>query len=81
MDPHLAKHLAHFGIDMLHMHGVRMSAFVSVPILWGGNCLFYLIYNFSNMNLHFTGFSVCIYFLNVIHWHFLLVASLDFLML
>nr|2L80_A Chain A, Ubiquitin carboxyl-terminal hydrolase 13 [Homo sapiens] len=21
LDPHLAKHLAHFGIDMLHMHG------------------------------------------------------------
>ncbi|XP_007466736.1 PREDICTED: ubiquitin carboxyl-terminal hydrolase 13 isoform X2 [Lipotes vexillifer] len=23
LDPHLAKHLAHFGIDMLHMHGTE----------------------------------------------------------
>lgn len=28
LDPHLAKHLAHFGIDMLHTNGVRTS-FVS----------------------------------------------------
>lgn len=27
-DPHLAKHLAHFGIDMLHTQGVR-KPFVS----------------------------------------------------
>ena len=30
LDPHLAKHLAHFGIDMLHMHGVRMSTLSSL---------------------------------------------------
>ena len=31
-DPHLAKHLAHFGIDMLHTQGVRKS-FVSFSTL------------------------------------------------
>lgn len=47
LDPHLAKHLAHFGIDMLHTNGVRTS-FVSNSMLclwwvrWGVS-LIYLI--------------------------------------
>lgn len=40
LDPHLAKHLAHFGIDMLHMHGVRTSTFVSIFTLLGETGLF-----------------------------------------
>lgn len=57
-DPHLAKHLAHFGIDMLHTQGVRKIFcfhFYTVVVMGRGS-LICLIWNSTNVHLYFIDF-------------------------
>lgn len=63
-DPHLAKHLAHFGIDMVHTQGVRKPFclyFYTVLVTGGGGAsLICLLWNSTNMRLYFVDFVLIV---------------------